>query len=72
MMAFVTYVLTGGVSLGIQNQFTPEMLGIQASKVFVWALIEVLAIWMALYVLSIQTHLKMLDLLSFSSYKYVG
>lgn len=72
VMAFVTYVLISGISLGLQNRFSPEMLGIQASSVIIWAVMEVLAMWVTLYVLNIQTPLKVLDLFAFSSYKYVG
>jgi len=72
LMAFVTYVVLSAVSLGLQNRFSPEVLGIQASSVIVWAVIEVLAVWVTLYILSIQTPLKILDLFAFSSYKYVG
>lgn len=71
-MAFVTYLLIGGVSLGIQERFSPEGLGIQASTALVWAIIEVLAIWVTLYVMNIQTKLTSFDILAFSSYKYVG
>lgn len=71
-MAFVTYVLIGGVSLGLQERFSPEVLGIQASTALVWALIEVLAIWLTLYIFNIQTKLTWFDILAFSSYKYVG
>jgi len=71
-MAFVTYILTGGVSLGLQNRFAPEVLGIQASTAMVWAFIEVLAVWMTLYVMNIESNLKTFDILAYSSYKYVG
>nr|SVE84432.1 EOG090X0ATU [Daphnia pulex] len=71
-MAFVTYLLIGGVSLGIQERFSPEGLGIQASTALVWAFIEVLAIWVTLYIMNIQTKLTSFDILAFSSYKYVG
>ena len=71
-MAFVTYVLIGGVSLGLQDRFSPEALGIQASTALVWAFIEVVVIWLTLYVMNIQTKLALFDILSFSSYKYVG
>ncbi len=71
-MAFVTYVLVGGVSLGIQERFSPEVLGIQASTALVWAVLEVLAIWLTLYIMNIQTKLSVFDIVAFSSYKYVG
>nr|CAG4649569.1 EOG090X0ATU [Scapholeberis mucronata]SVE93797.1 EOG090X0ATU [Scapholeberis mucronata] len=71
-MAFVTYVLVGGVSLGLQERFSPEGLGIQASTALVWAFLEVVLIWLTLYIMNIQTKLTIFDILSFSSYKYVG
>lgn len=71
-MAFVTYVLIGGVSLGLQERFSPESLGIQASTALVWAAIEVFAIWLTLYIMNIQTKLTSFDILAYSSYKYVG
>nr|CAG4634975.1 EOG090X0ATU [Alona affinis] len=71
-MAFVTYVLVGGVALGLQERFSPEVLGIQASTALVWAFLEVLATWVTLYVMNIQTKLSTFDILAFSSYKYVG
>jgi len=72
VMAFVTFVLLSGISLGLENKFSPEMLGIQSSSVIIWSVLEVFAIWVTLYVLNIQTPLKVLDMLAFSSYKYVG
>nr|SVE77173.1 EOG090X0ATU [Daphnia lumholtzi]SVE78411.1 EOG090X0ATU [Daphnia lumholtzi] len=71
-MAFVTYLLIGGVSLGIQERFSPEGLGIQASTALIWALLEVLVIWVTLYLMNIQTRLTSFDILAFCSYKYVG
>nr|CAG4637246.1 EOG090X0ATU [Ceriodaphnia reticulata]SVE73115.1 EOG090X0ATU [Ceriodaphnia reticulata] len=72
VMAFVTYVLIGGVSLGLQERFSPEALGIQASTALVWAIIEVVAIVVTLYVMNLQTKLTSFDIVAFSSYKYVG
>nr|SVE73736.1 EOG090X0ATU [Daphnia atkinsoni] len=72
VMAFFTYLLIGGVSLGIQERFSPEVLGIQASTALIWALLEVFVIWVTLYVMNIQTKLSSFDILAFSSYKYVG
>nr|CAG4652056.1 EOG090X0ATU [Triops cancriformis] len=71
-MSFITYILTAGVCLGIQNRFTPEVLGIQASSALVWMVMEVLAILLTLYVMNIQSSLRALDIIAFSGYKYVG
>nr|CAG4636404.1 EOG090X0ATU [Eubosmina coregoni]SVE69979.1 EOG090X0ATU [Eubosmina coregoni] len=72
VMAFVTYVLMGGVSLGIQERFSPEALGLQASTAMVWAILEVLVIVISLYIMNVQTRLSTFDILAYSSYKYVG
>jgi len=72
VMGFVTYVLICGFSLGLQERFSPEKLGMLASSLLIWSMMEVLVIWLTLYVLNIQTPLKVLDLFAFSSYKYVG
>ncbi|KAH7972299.1 protein YIF1B [Rhipicephalus sanguineus] len=71
-MALVTYVLLSGYLLGLRNEFTPERLGLQASSALMWLTLEVLAIWLATYILSIRSSLRVLDLVAFSSYKFVG
>lgn len=70
-MAFVTYVLTAGYILGMQNRFTPEQLGMQASSVLIWLIMEILIIYLCLYIFNISSSLKIFDLFAFSSYKYV-
>lgn len=71
-MALVTYVLLSGYLLGLRNEFTPERLGLQASSALMWLTLEVLAVWLATYILSIRSSLRVLDLIAFSSYKFVG
>lgn len=71
-MAFVTYVLLGGAVLGTQHRFNPEELGILASSLLAWLLVEVLIVWVCLYIFSIVSSLKWMDILAFSGYKYVG
>lgn len=70
LMAFITYILVAGVCLGTQQKFSPEMLGIQASSALGWLLLELMILTACTYV--IQTDLKVLDLLTFCSYKFVG
>lgn len=70
-MAFVTYILTTGYILGSQNRFTPEQLGMQASSALGWSLVEILILFLALYVLNASSTLKVFDLIAFCSYKYV-
>eukprot|EP00118_Oscarella_pearsei_P026604 m.310158 g.310158 ORF g.310158 m.310158 type:complete len:295 (+) comp49879_c0_seq1:39-923(+) len=71
-MAFVTYVLLIGLVLGIQQRFSPEQLGIAASSALVWLLLEIGVILMSIYLLNVTADLRMLDLLAFCGYKYVG
>lgn len=66
------YVLVAGLVLGMQNRFTPEILGIQASSALAWTIAEILIELITLYVTNIKTNLKTLDLLAFAGYKFVG
>jgi len=72
VMALVTYILTTGVVMGVQNRFTPEQLGIQASSALVWLVLELLIIMLSLYILSVNTDLNYMDILAYSGYKYIG
>lgn len=71
-MAFVTYLLVVGVSLGLQKKFTPEVLGIQASSALGWFVLEVFIIFISLQILSIKSALKTFDIIAFCGYKYFG
>uniref|UniRef100_A0A3B4DGN7 Protein YIF1 n=1 Tax=Pygocentrus nattereri TaxID=42514 RepID=A0A3B4DGN7_PYGNA len=71
-MAFITYILVAGLALGTQNRFSPEILGMQASSALVWLIIEVLAVLLSLYLVTVNTDLTTIDLVAFSGYKYVG
>ncbi|XP_066541181.1 protein YIF1B isoform X2 [Hoplias malabaricus] len=72
VMAFITYILVSGLALGTQNRFSPEILGMQASSALVWLIIEVLAVLLSLYLVTVNTDLTTIDLVAFSGYKYVG
>ncbi|XP_047501729.1 protein YIF1B-B-like isoform X4 [Penaeus chinensis] len=82
LMAVVTYILVAGLCLGLQEscrdcsvkniRFSPDVLGMQASSAMVWLVLEIFLILATLYVTAISTNIKTLDLLAFSSYKYVG
>ncbi|GAA6071137.1 protein YIF1B isoform X1, partial [Tachysurus ichikawai] len=52
--------------------FSPEILGMQASSALVWLIMEVLAILLSLYLVTVNTDLTTIDLVAFSGYKYVG
>ncbi|KAA8594218.1 hypothetical protein FQN60_005052 [Etheostoma spectabile] len=71
-MGFITYILVAGLALGTQNKFSPELLGVQASSALVWLIMEVLAVLLSLYLVTVNTDLTTIDLLAFSGYKYVG
>lgn len=72
LMAVVTYILVAGLCLGLQERFSPDVLGMQASSALVWLVLEIFIIIATMYVTAIHSHIRTLDLLAFSSYKYVG
>lgn len=70
LMAYITYIVLAGLALGIQDRFTPEQLGIQASSALAYTLFELVVYSITLYVTNIPTTLKTFDLLALSGYKY--
>lgn len=56
--------------LGMQDRFSPEQLGIQASSALAYTIFELIIYSITLYVANIPTTLKTLDLLAYSGYKY--
>ncbi|XP_053329223.1 protein YIF1B [Spea bombifrons] len=72
VMAFITYLLVAGLALGTQNSFTPEILGMQASSALAWLIVEVFAVLLSLYLVTVNTDLTTVDLIAFAGYKYVG
>uniref|UniRef100_A0A673JVV8 Protein YIF1 n=1 Tax=Sinocyclocheilus rhinocerous TaxID=307959 RepID=A0A673JVV8_9TELE len=68
VMGFITYILVAGLALGTQNRD----LGIQVSSALVWLIIEVLAVLLSLYLVTVHTDLTTIDLVAFSGYKYIG
>lgn len=56
----------------VASRFSPELLGVQASSALVWLIMEVLAVLLSLYLVTVNTDLTTIDLLAFSGYKYVG
>ncbi|XP_068105611.1 protein YIF1B isoform X2 [Hyperolius riggenbachi] len=71
-MAFITYILVAGLALGTQNNFSPEILGMQASSALAWLIVEVFAVLLSLYLVTVNTDLTTVDLVAFAGYKYVG
>ena len=70
-MAYVTYILVAGFLIGMTGEFSPEKLGVTAYQALLFVILEVLVVWVALYVIGISSSLGMLHLLAFSSYKFV-
>lgn len=71
-MGYITYVIVAGLLLGMQNRFSPEQLGIQASSAMAYSIFELVVYSISLYVMNVKTSLKTLDLLAFTGYKYVN
>ncbi|XP_065350887.1 protein YIF1B-B isoform X2 [Cloeon dipterum] len=72
LMAYVTYVVAAGLVLGTQDRFTPEMLGIQASSSLAFILFELAVIFVTMYITSIKSNLKLLDMLAYCGYQFIG
>ncbi|KAF9399471.1 hypothetical protein BGX21_006180 [Mortierella sp. AD011] len=72
VMAFVTYVLLIGISMGTTNNFRPDILGPTASSALAVILLEFTMIKLCIYLLNITSEVPILDLLAYSGYKFVG
>jgi hypothetical protein len=71
-MAFVTYILLSAFQSGIQGHFNPEDFSVTASYAFAVVLFEFVAIKIGCYLLSIGGQGKVLDLVAYGGYKFVG
>ena len=56
-MAFITYILLAGLSLGTEGQFKPEVLGEIMSAAIGWVVLEVLLTIFALFVIQVIPYL---------------
>ena len=56
-MAFITYILLSGLSLGSQGRFDPEKLGEITSMATGWIVLEVLLTLFALFVIQVSFQL---------------
>ena len=57
---------------GIFRRFTPEQLGMHASWILIWNIIENCCLCLIFFLLNIQSQLRTLDLIAYCGYKYVG
>lgn len=72
-MAFITYILTYGLALGLFHRFTPEVLGLTASTALLMLFLEILLMKFVFYIMGdVLIQPALLDLCAYSSYKYVG
>uniref|UniRef100_A0A182Q771 Protein YIF1 n=1 Tax=Anopheles farauti TaxID=69004 RepID=A0A182Q771_9DIPT len=71
-MSYITYVVLAGIALGMQQRFSSEQLGIQASSALAFSISEMIIYTITLYMQNITTSLSMLDLLALSGYKYAA
>lgn len=69
-MGYITYVVLAGLILGMQDRFSPEQLGIQASSALAYVIFELIIYTVTLFVANITTTLKTLDLMAFAGYKF--
>jgi len=70
LMSFITYVLLCAMVYGNAGQFSPQVLPQVATLCFGCQIAEVLGIRFGIYML--QAPIAMLDLLSYTGYKYLG
>ncbi|KAK9895165.1 hypothetical protein P389DRAFT_145553 [Cystobasidium minutum MCA 4210] len=72
VMALVTYILLAGVVAGTRGDFHPDNLGMTASRSLGIVFIEFCFIRLGTYLLSIGGEGTVVDLFSYSGYKFVG
>lgn len=70
VMSLITYVLLCALCYGTAGKFNPEVIPDVTTKCFVTQVLEVLAIRFGYY--TMQAPVAMLDLFSYTGYKYLG
>lgn len=73
VMSFVTYIIIIGVVAGLakKNSFSPDVLGLTASKAFFLVLFEVLFVKLGNYFLNISSDAPFLELFAYMGYKFI-
>lgn len=54
------------------RRFTPDQLGIHASWIIIWNIIENCCLCLIVFFLNVELKLRILDLIAYCGYKYVG
>jgi hypothetical protein len=71
LMSFITYIILVGLVSGSNGEFSPELLGVVASRGIVLLMMELIVLFGGFYLLQINfPHL--LDLVAYCAYKYVS
>lgn len=71
-MALVTYILLSTLIAGLQGKFQPELLGYTATSGLAVVIVEIVALKLGCYLLSISSQSQLFDLIAYSGYKFVG
>lgn len=72
VMAIVTFILLSTLTAGLRGDFQPELLGYTATKGLVIVIVEIVALKLGCYLLSISSQSQLFDLIAYSGYKFVG
>ena len=72
VIALVTYILLSTLIAGLRGHFQPELLGYTATKGLVVVIVEIVALKLGCYLLSISSQSQLFDLVAYSGYKFVG
>jgi hypothetical protein len=70
VMSFVTFVLLSGITFGISDKFTPDLLGITSSTALFLLFLEILIIKGGSYFLSLNS-VPFIELLGYTGFKFV-
>ena len=71
-MGLVTYVLLSTLVAGLRGEFKPELLGLTATTSTIVVIVEIVAVKLGCYLLSISSQSQLFDLMAYSGYKFVG
>lgn len=71
-MAIVTFILLSTLIAGLRGDFQPELLGYTATKGLAVVIVEIVALKLGCYLLSISSQSQLFDLIAYSGYKFVG
>ncbi|KAF4595259.1 ER to Golgi transporter Yif1 [Ophiocordyceps camponoti-floridani] len=72
VMALVTFILLSTLIAGLRGKFQPELLGYTATTGMVVVIVEIVALKLGCFMLSISSQSQLLDLIAYSGYKFVG